>query len=271
MKKTTLIERELAEALEMWNKFEGPMEVDKISPPKVGELRALNSMPSLYLLLAEEACFHEEKIFKALIFTEDVILGYLGRGTPILGIPSQRLLLVGLPLWVYLLEDFLSKYSYPIAIVLPSELESYLQFAESSSIPNTSQGIYIKKIAQILAPFNTSSLLDLLEDLESVTSFLLIEPEPVVFDAYQGYQYLAVAGSKFVYKGKNWLGLVERLEGKVRLILYLPQNLLGERVKIYLKDKLLFEGELTSDKVIVEPLPEYMDYSFLEEDLYVQI
>lgn len=271
MKKIDLIAKELTEALKMWSKFEGPMEVEKSFPPKVGEIRALNSIPTIYFLPIEEIDFYEEKLFKVLVLTEEVLLSYLGRETPILGLPSKKLLLAGLPLWIYLVKSFLEKYSYPIGLVSETECENFLKYAETTPLPETPQGVFIKKLIQILAPFNTKSILDLLDELESSSNFLLIEPDLSIFESYQEYQYLAVASSKLVYKGKNWLGLVEKCNGKARLILYLPQNLLGEKVKIYLKNKLLFEGELTSDKLIVDPLPEYMDYSFLKEDLYVQI
>lgn len=150
------LKKELTETLKIWNNFLPPVEVNETHPPKIGELRVLNCFPYLYLLPVQKT----EKIFKVLVFTEDVLLGYLGKGTPILGVPSQKLLLVGLPLWIYLLENFLEKYSYPIAVVPETDLESYLQFAETTPIPNTYQGTYIKKIAQILAPFNTLTLLN---------------------------------------------------------------------------------------------------------------
>ncbi|MFZ8830790.1 MAG: hypothetical protein ACO2OY_01295, partial [Thermodesulfobacteriaceae bacterium] len=81
-------------------------------PPKVNDLRELCTFPPIYFALAEEISFYQEKIFKAIVLTEEIILGWLNFKTPILKLHSFKTLLVALPFWVYLDEKFLLTYTF---------------------------------------------------------------------------------------------------------------------------------------------------------------
>ena len=67
-------------------------------------------------------------------------------------------------------------------------------------------------------------------------------------------------------RGENWLGVVE--EG--RLILYLPRDYVGKKVSISIKDKVIYEG-IGEEVITIENFPEASSYTFLEEELHVQV
>jgi hypothetical protein len=60
-------------------------------PPKVGDVRELLCFPPIYLALVER----KGNVFKAIPLTEEIVLGWLGKSTPVLKIGNT--LLVALP------------------------------------------------------------------------------------------------------------------------------------------------------------------------------
>lgn len=238
--------------------------------PEVGDLRRLETFPPIYLLVVDRVDFYNETLFKCVVLTEEVELGYLG-GTPLLLLDELKTLLVTLPLWVYLLEDFLQNYSTKLIYVDEKKRKEALEYALTRKIPlGTVQGEYIELVAKRLAPYNTESLLTFFEALEK-EDVQLIELDQNYFKPYEGYQYAFAATSRGVLKGSNWFGIIERLKEQAKLILYLPQEYIGLKVKIKLSNQILFEGILETDKIILENLPLFSDYSFLEEELDVQV
>lgn len=238
--------------------------------PEIGDLRRLEVFPPIYLLLVEEYPLHQEKLSKCLVFTEDIELGTLKGDTPFILLEKEKTILVGLPLWIYSMEDLLLNYSTRMGKLTAENIEEFTQYAEKTPIPDTPQGKYIKAVAKFLSPINTSSLFEYLDSLEKEAP-QTIRLEERVFEPYKEYQFSLAASSKRTFKGENWLALVEESESKARLILYLPQDYLGKKIKITLGEKVLFEGELESDQIILEDIPLFVDYSFLEEALSVQI
>ncbi len=244
--------------------------VSEKEKPEVGDLRRLETFPPIYFVVVGKIDFYNETLFKCVVLTEEVELGYLG-GTPLILLDELKTLLVTLPLWVYLLEDFLQKYSTKLIYVDEEKREEVLEYALTRKIPlETVQGRYIELVAKRLAPYNTESLLTFFESLEK-EDVQLIEVNQNYFKLYEDYQYALAATSKNVLKGSNWFGIIERLEEQARLILYLPQEYIGLKVKIRLGNQILFEGILETDKIILKNLPLFSDYSFLEEELDVQV
>lgn len=265
-----LLERELKTSLRLLKK---KLRLNKClvpKPPEIGDLRRLEAWPPIYLLLVEEFPLHEEKLFKCLVFTEDIELGTLKGDTPFLLLEKEKIILVGLPLWIYSMDALLQDYSTWIGSFTLEKIKEFIHYAEKTPIPETPQGEYIKAVAKFLSPINTSSLFEYLESLEKEAPQIL-RLEERVFEPYREYQFSLAASSKRIFKGENWLALVEESESKARLILYLPQDYLGKKIKITLGEKVLFEGELESDQIILEDIPLFVDYSFLEEALSVQI
>lgn len=271
MKKISeLLERELKASLRLLKKKPRLNRCLTPKPPKIGELRRLETWPHFYLLPIEEYPLYQEKLFKCLVFSEDIELGTLKGDTPFILLERERTILVELPLWIYSMDALLQDYSTWIGNLTREVIEEFIYYAEKTPIPETPQGEYIKAVAKFLSPLNTLSLFEYLESLEKETPQIL-RLEERVFEPYREYQFSLAASSKRIFKGENWLALVEESENKARIILYLPQDYQGKKIRITLGEKVLFEGELESDQIILEDIPLFSDYSFLEEALSVQI
>lgn len=133
---------------------------------KVGDLLRLKNDISIYLLLIEEIF---NGFFKCIVFTEDIELGTI-KATPFLILEEQKTILAELPLWIYGSRSLLSKYSDFVTETTLNcmPIEELISYAETTPIPETPQGEYIKSVAKALAPLNTSSLFEYLENLEKL-------------------------------------------------------------------------------------------------------
>ena len=245
--------------------------------PQIGDLRKINTIPSIYLALAEELPFYQEKLYKALVLTEEIQLGWLSQETPVLKLPRHRVILVALPFWIYLTEDFLQNFTQKVGKLSVDSMTKLLHYAEYTDLNDFEtlkpiQVKYIKLVMQYLAPYNTKSLLTFLEKLESAEETpQVVQLNDQVVNALSEYTYLKAATSRRAVKGKNFFAYVEELPDHARLIVYFPQNFIGKRATIKLKGMTVYEGLLETDKIIVENLPLLSDYSFLEEEFDVQV
>ncbi len=143
-----------------------PVKISK--PVNLGDLRRLQIFPPVYVILVDELSYCNEKLFKGVILTEEIALGWLGKNTPILNLKERRTLLIVLPFWIYFTEDFLFQYSEKLGQVDPLSLNKLLDYAEKKKIPETIQGEYIRLVMKRLAKFNTYSLFKFLDELEEL-------------------------------------------------------------------------------------------------------
>ena len=264
------LEKEFADYKSLLPKKEEVIPVKNSSKPNLSDLRRIQIFPPIYVILVDELSYHNEKLFKGIILTEEVTLGWLNKTTPILNLKKHKTLLVVLPFWTYFTEDFLFQYSEKLGTVDPSLGKKFLDYAEKKEIPSTVQGEYIRLVMKRLAKFNTYSLFNFIDKLETYeTAPQIIEVPPTIAETLEEYSSQKVPAEKNVFKGKNFFAKVERLKTHARLILYLPQEYIGKKAIIKLRGKTLFEGELQRDKLIIEPLPLLPDYSFLEKELDV--
>lgn len=141
---------------------------------KVGDLLRLKNDISIYLLLIEEIF---DGFFKCIVFTEDIELGTIKETTPFLILEKQKTILAGLPLWIYGSKNLLSNCSVFIGKVNleHKHIQEIIVYTENTSIPKTPQGEYIKSVAKALAPLNTSSLFEYLENLEKLEENIVPE------------------------------------------------------------------------------------------------
>jgi hypothetical protein len=247
------------------------VEVENPKPPKVRDIRELQIFPPIYLVLLDELSYYNEKLFKAAVFTEEIELGWLGH-TPILKLDSIKTVLIQLPFWVYLEESFLSRFSHKLGRISQEDWLKLTEYAERTIIPKTLQGEYIHLVMKRLMPYNTASLLDYLEKIGTYEETpLIIQIPQTLSKSLMEYSYAKAAASKNVFKGENFFAIIEKEKSKTRLIIYLPQDYIGKKVTIKLKGEKVFEGELTKNKILLDSLPVLLDYSFLEEELDVQI
>lgn len=248
--------------------------VEKKIPPAKNQLRMLAIAPPIYVALLEEISFYNEKIFKAFPLTEEIDLGYyFPLKNPIFSLRRERILLCALPIEVYFMEDFLYHNSFYIGTF---DFSRFSEFLERRILPplETPQGKYLQVIKERLKPFNVSGLLESLKKIEEIDKSVSLKielPQALAKRLSEEYGFALSASGKNVFKGENFLAYLERKEDSAVLVLYLPEDYLGRRVKITLKGETLFEGWLETHKLILEKIPLLSTYSFLEEELSVQV
>jgi hypothetical protein len=244
-------------------------------PPKVNDLRELCTFPPIYFALAEEISFYQEKLFKAIVLTEEIILGWLNPKTPILKLHNFKTLLVALPFWIYLDEKFLLTYTFKRGTINEDDIHRLEDYAERARIPQDIRGEYIRFLMELLAPYNTESILTYLEKLEEyqfVPSVFIISAELKTYYESSHFAYAKAASSKNVHKGKNFFAIVEKIpEIGSKLTLYLPQDYLGQKITIKVENNILFEGPLETIKLEFTNLPELPDYTSWLEAIDVEI
>ena len=167
MKKTDRIKKE-------WELYKSLREKELIIypvsqkiPPKVNELRELCTFPSIYFALAEEISFYQEKLFRAIVLTEEITLGWLDSQTPVIRLPHLRTIIIALPFWVYLDENFLLNHTHKLGVLNDNDIRCLVDYAERTKIPQDLRGEYIRFLMKLLASYNTGSILTYLEKAES--------------------------------------------------------------------------------------------------------
>jgi hypothetical protein len=148
--------------------------------PRLYELRELasNLPTSIYFALVEEIKVNENRrIFKAIVLSEEVLLSYLSKKTPVIKLPRYRTILLALPAWVYLDADFLANYTYRRGVLRNGSSEKLIRYAETTPIPQGVKGKFINSIMKILAPYNTATICGALDAIEEETTVIRIPDE----------------------------------------------------------------------------------------------
>jgi hypothetical protein len=108
------------------------------------------------------------KLYKALVLTEEIELGGLSSETPIVRLPHLRTVLVVLPFWVYLDEDFLFNYTNKLGMFKKDDICHLESYVERVKVPDGCdiRGKYIRFLMRLLAFLNTNSIFAYLDSLE---------------------------------------------------------------------------------------------------------
>ena len=109
-------------------------------PPKVGDVRELLCFPPIYLALVER----KGNVFKAIPLTEEIVLAWLGRSTPVLKV--KNVLLVALPFSIFKREYFLYNFSKKIGEIDEKEIFELIHYARKRDLPETIQKEYIELV-----------------------------------------------------------------------------------------------------------------------------
>lgn len=144
--------------------------VNKKTRPELYELRKLIATIPFHLLLAREETFNREKAYTVIPFTEEISLAYIKPDTPTIRLLKKRTIIIAMPFWIYLTEDFLTEHTVSSGKVSEEFAKKVVEFAESTSIEKETSGTtkeFYEKVMKILAPYNTRSIFKILEDLEN--------------------------------------------------------------------------------------------------------
>ncbi|NPA40090.1 MAG: hypothetical protein GXO57_06575 [Thermodesulfobacteria bacterium] len=272
LQKKDLIKKEYLRYKSLVSKTRELFSFEKKSEPKRGEIRIFGTFPPIYFLIAEEvkSKTNQSFLYKVIPLSEEVVLSHLGEDTPFFILRKRGLCLCALPFWIYLTKKFLYEYSKKISVTDEESINKCLKYAETRIIPENFQGKFIKSEFERLAWFNTISIVEYLDTTNEVDEVLLF-PE-IKKELESEYTYLLAAKGKKVFKGKHWYGIVEKVSKNLaQLVLYFPYFFINKKVKICLKNEVIFEGTLSTDRLIIKNFPLLSDYSFLEEELSVYI
>jgi hypothetical protein len=110
------------------------------APPKVGDVRELLCFPPIYLALVEK----KNSYFKAIPLTEEIVLGWLGRSTPVLKV--KNVVLVALPFSILQRGYFLYNFSRKIGEIEQKEIFELIHYARKRDLPETIQKEYIELV-----------------------------------------------------------------------------------------------------------------------------
>lgn len=135
----------------------------------VGDVRVFHCIPPVYVVVVGSLGFERGKVlYKCLVATEEVELGYLGDSRALVKLDKEKTLLIVLPFWVYLLEEVLEDYTMKVDVVSDECVKDLMDYAEKKILPdrNDVRGVYISLVAKRLKELNSVSLLEFFDSLE---------------------------------------------------------------------------------------------------------
>lgn len=175
--------------------------------------------------------------------------------------------LVPLPFWVYANEKLLQKYSVPVFRIRDLKaVREYVKTARTKGIGEWREK-FIGKTAERFKDISLSSIIYEVVREEETRSGIVIKFPTALREEIESRTELALAAQPTSYlKGNNWFGVVE----ENRLILYLSEDLVGKKILISLGHKEIYKG-VGREIITVEDVPRASSYTFLEEELNVQV
>ncbi|GAB6065982.1 hypothetical protein JCM9492_10740 [Aquifex pyrophilus] len=239
------------------------LEAKNPTEPKVGEVRLfLTDPPEWFLVINKEG-----ELYTIVPLTSFVQLAITNKKPPV--ISWKKFSLVPLPFWVFGRKEILKKYSKPVFRINEKGLEKvreYVRTARTKGIGKWREK-FIKAVYKRYEDLNLSSIAYTILKEESEENEVIVQfPTLLAYRLTERPELRVAAQPQNYLRGENWLGVVE---GN-KLIIYLPEELIGKRVRITLRGELIYEG-MGEERIIIENLPELPSYSFLEEELDVQV
>ena len=230
-------------------------------PAEVGQVRLFFMTPPEFILVLKK----DGDLNVIVPLTSYLQLAITDRYPPL--IKWKKFNLVPLPFWVYAHEKLLQKYSVPMFYLKTGleEIAKYVKEARTKGIGKWREK-FIKKTYERFKDLSISSILYEVEREEARSGILVKFPTDLKKQIEERTELALAAQSTSYLKGENWLGVVEG----DKLILYLPEDYIGKKVSISLRDKVIYEG-IGEEVITIEDIPRVASYTFLEEELRVQV
>jgi hypothetical protein len=134
------------------------------------QLRLLScNVPNFWLITSGvEYSVSGLSLYKVLVLTEDVGLAKFSDDVPVLLI--KRFMLVCLPFWVYLTDEFLREYSIYFTDLSRELVDCLVEWAEKVELPNMDdvRGEYFMDMLELTSWWNVNSLMDVVDDYEMI-------------------------------------------------------------------------------------------------------
>jgi len=230
-------------------------------PSEVGQVRLFFMTPPEFILILKR----EGDLNIVVPLTSYLQLAITDRYPPL--IKWKKFNLVPLPFWVYAHEKLLQKYSVPMFHLKSSleEIAKYVKEARTKGIGKWREK-FIKKTYERFKDLNLSSIIYEIEKEEARQGIVVKYPTELKKQIEERAELALAAQPTSYLKGENWLGVVEG----DNLILYLPEDYIGKKVSISLRDEVIYEG-IGEEVITIEDIPRVASYTFLEEELHVQV
>ncbi len=230
-------------------------------PSKEGQVRMFFMTPPEFVLVLRK----EGDLNVIVPLTSYLQLAITDRYPPL--IKWRGLNLVPLPFWVYANEKLLQKYSVPVFRIKKLQpIKEYVKTARTKGIGEWREK-FIKKTAERFKDLNLSSIIYEVMREEEASSGIVIKFPAALKEEIESRTELALAAQPASYlKGNNWFGVVE----ENKLILYLPEDFIGKKILISLGGKEIYRG-VGKGVITIEDIPRASSYTFLEEELNVQV
>jgi hypothetical protein len=231
-----------------------PVEVNG-EPVRVGQVRELATIPFERFLVLEEV---EPELFLTVPVTSYLHLlnfkpyppTYLFRGYS----SKFDLVLACVPSWDYMKKELIERFSQKIGYIREEQLKRVKEWL--SEVINIDLPWYTRKFlrlnSKVWAKLTQSSLLTHIEELEEKAEPQIIELE----------KELSSYVEKPIYKKIE--NFYVAIDNQTRL--YPPIQLAGQKIRISVKDKTVFEGEVLSHLII---LTKPVDISALRIDVFM--
>lgn len=230
-------------------------------PSEAGQVRLFFMTPPEFVLVLKK----EDDLNVIVPLTSYLQLAVTDRYPPLIKWKGYNL--VPLPFWVYANEKLLQRYSVPVFRIKNLEaIRDYVKTARTKGIGEWREK-FIRRTAERFKDLSLSSVIYEVVREEETKSGIVIRFPTALKERIERRKELALAAQPTSYlKGNNWLGVVE----ENRLILYLPEDYVGKRVVVSLGEEVIYEGP--GEQVItITDIPRVSSYTFLEEDLSVQV
>ena len=266
-------DKDLAISLKLYKQSLGKQRLtvkdSKRVPVEKGQFRVLLWEPWEYIMVVD---VEEEGLVHAVPFTIWTALTTSGLRLKLHWLKRDRLF-APLPFMVYLRKEIVERESLLVAKLKEETISTVLKNVRRT--PNYSvnkyQRSFLKLVWKRFEDLSLSSVIYthmLRERKESEQRGLIIQYPSHIIQKYQTQlqAYQLAAMESVALRGKNWLGVVE--EGQI--VIYLPKELEGKRIRIKLFDEVLYEG-IGEEKVVLEGVPKEYSHEYMEEKLHVEL
>lgn len=235
-----------------------PAEADAKTFPEIGDIRIFLIDPPIYLIVAE---YLEDELYMCIPLTEFWSLAKTSRIPPKIVLERYKIVLSPLPFRTYFARRVLHTYTKKLAELNHDYVSQMVKYVDS--VKYKVGGIrqkFMESEIRRLGPHVIGNIMEYLNQLEEEEESYILLPEVALDRSY------ALASTTNAFKGKNWLGVYD--DGF--LYVYLPEELVGKRVRISFLGQVVYEGELKTHLLKIR-VKDRSQLANIQEELYVQV
>ncbi|MEO0251839.1 MAG: hypothetical protein ABIM44_06330 [candidate division WOR-3 bacterium] len=235
-----------------------PAEADVKTSPEIGDLRIFLIDPPIYLVIAE---YLEDELYMCIPLTEFWFLAKTSRIPPKIVLKRYKIVLSPLPFRTYFTRRVLYTYTKKLASLNNEYISQIVKYVDGVNykVGGIRQKFMESEIRR-LGPHVIGNIMEYLSQLEEEEEPYILLPDVALDRSY------ALASTTNAFKGKNWLGVYE----DDILYIYLPEELVGKKIRITFFGQVVYEGELKAHLLKIR-VKDRSQLAHIQEELYVQV